>query len=201
MAGDKPAKTPAFNGKEGVAITKPGQKHLESLIKQLAGIEVLVGFPDDGTTHATEDGESSPMTNAALGYIHDNGAPEANIPARPFMLPGIASVQDRISAILGKTAKEAAKEKATPATVERGLIQAGLTAKLGIQNYITAGIDPPLADATLRARARRGHKGAKEELAARKQGLTVPGAVTPIVETGALRNAVNFVIRPKTQRK
>ena len=66
----------------------------------------------------------------------------------------------------------------------------------GIKNYIADGVAPPLANATLRKRARKGRKGAQAELDRRAQGEE-PGMdlAKPLEDTGQMRNAVTFAIR------
>lgn len=186
--------------KAGVIITKLDlSKVFESLTK-LADIEILVGFPEDTT--ARQDDPGAEITNAALGYIHDNGAPEQNIPARPFMLPGITNAQDAITAKLGQILTAVAVKGAGVNVVAQGMTQVGLLGKRAIQNKINEGIDPALAESTLKARARRGRKGAILELANREKGI--PPSVLlakPLIDTGQLRNAVNYVIRSRKKRK
>jgi len=162
-------------------------------MSSLTSKEVLVGVPQDKTTRK-EDG----MTNAALAYIHDNGSPAGNIPARPFMRPGIAEAK---SEVIRRMKQGAAKilrgeEGAEDAT----LMAVGLAAQAKIRAAINAGIPPALADSTLRARIRnrKGVKGARAELASRKAGnLPSLTLAKPLVNTGQLRNSINFVIRGK----
>lgn len=205
----------SYSNNTGVKITKQNMLQVQENLRLLANIEVLVGFPEDSTERDPEPGEKEPITNASLGYIHDNGAPEANIPARPFMRPGIEENQEKIERALSGALKQGMRGNAT--AMEQALIAAGLTAKLGIQNKINEGIPPPLADATLKNRARRG-KGssiamaAKIELERRRQMeklgedpfFDLETALTtakPLIETGQMRNAVNYVIRNKSQRR
>ncbi len=56
----------------------------------------------------------------------------------------------------------------------------------------------PLADSTVEARARRGRKGAKAELARRAAGES-PGTdlVKPLIDTGQYRRAITHVVRDK----
>lgn len=53
---------------------------------------------------------------------------------------------------------------------ERALNQAGTLAANGVRRYMTITGFTPLADSTVEARARRGRKGAKAELARRAAG-------------------------------
>ncbi len=178
-------------------------------LSQLAKVEVLVGFPED-TTQRTEDSLDQSVTNASLGYIHDQGAPEANIPARPFMLPGMAAAQDAITDKLVQTMKAVSQNRGV-SVIERGLTQAGLLAKLSIQNTINEGIPPPLAPATIRGRARARQTTTRraselQYMHLQGQGIDedfLQGAlgIKPLVNTGELRNAVNYVIRPRDKRR
>lgn len=190
-----------FDDGNGLRI-KTTQATFDKMLKdlqQLARVEILVGFPED-TTARTEDSIPQDITNASLAYIHDNGAPEQNIPARPFMLPGIEAAKEKVTDRLGQTLRAVSQNKGV-AVIEKGLTQTGLLAKLSIQNVINAGVPPPLADATLRNRARKGRKGAAKELESRGQG-NVPGMADakPLIDTGQLRNAVNYVIRDRSRR-
>jgi len=204
-AGGPPKPRRSFDGKNGVKIIKGEEKQLLTALNQLADVEVLVGFPESGAGRDPGvDGEGGEITNAALAYIHDNGAPEQNIPARPFMLPGIESVQKQLNAKLKQVGAAATRAGSPSNLVEVGLTQVGLIAQLGIQRYINSGVEPPLSDRTLQARARRqrGGKSAKAELAARKRG-EAPSAsgAKPLIDTTQMRDAVTYVIRSRKRRK
>jgi hypothetical protein len=201
--------------KSGVLIRK-GQQPLDELYTSLAilaDIEVLVGFPEE-TAQRQEDSretddygkpiksvEGSDMTNAALGYVHDNGAPEVNIPARPFMIPGIEEAKPRLVNKLAQMTNAVVRRGGGMTVVEQGFHQVGLIAKLSIQNKITEGIPPPLADSTLRERAKKGRKGAGIELLSREKGYAPSmDFAKPLVDTGQMRNAVTYVIRSRKKR-
>ena len=68
----------------GVFKVVDNLRKLTQGIEVLTTMQVMVGVPDDKS--GRREGE---INNAELAYIHDKGAPEANIPARPFMEPGI----------------------------------------------------------------------------------------------------------------
>lgn len=141
----------------------------------LTGRDVLVGIPSSATARK-EKGE--PMDNATLGYIHEFGAPRANIPARPFLIPGIENGKDAINKQLQAATVAALSGNADE--VDRRLHAAGLTAQNYVRARINSGIPPALTDATLAARRRRGRTGDK-----------------PLIDTGQLRNAITYVIRKK----
>lgn len=185
--------------KPSVRVKVDKVQDLHESLRLLAQKEVLVGFPEDTTDR--EDGEFNEPTNAVLGYIHDNGAPEKNIPARPFMVPGIASVQERITRQLVAGAR-AAVGQMNPTIVETNLERVGSIAEVGIKRYINSGVPPPLAEATLRERERRGRKGATIELARRAVGAA-PSVdfAKPLIDTAQMRNAVRYVIRDRKKRR
>ena len=191
-------------------MKNPAQKIKDNLpglllaFKKLSEQEVLVGVPAGA---GGPDG--SDANYASIAYWQDNGAPEAKIPARPFMKPGIKSVQREVAVCFKQAAQKGLEGKEE---VGNYLIKAGLIASSAIKNHIDEGIPPPLADSTLRARARgkpgiKISKGAKleiEERAARVAGgMTADEArasdtldnTTPLVITGGLRNSITFVVK------
>lgn len=143
-------------------------------IQDLAGKQVLVGIP--ATKAEREDGE--PINNAQLGYIHEYGAPASNIPARPFLIPGVSHAQESINNHLQKAAKAAAS--GNEEKVDAELNATGLIAQAGARNEINNGTFEALSPVTIAARRKRGRTGDK-----------------PLIDTGQLRNAITYVIRKK----
>lgn len=141
-------------------------------IHLLATKQVMVGVPAEKGTRS----ESGSINNAALAYIHDNGAPEAGIPPRPFMRPGIEAKKDEIAKRLRETAEAALDGR--PEIVDRKLNAVGLIGQAAIRAKINEGPPPPLAAPTIAARQSRGRTGTK-----------------PLIDTGQLRNAINYVLR------
>src|ERR1700675_3133764 len=78
--------------KTGVFLKSDRVREVTKKFATLQSRVVLAGIP--GAKNARDDG---PITNATLGYIHNFGAPESNIPAREFMSPGIRSVKTNIA--------------------------------------------------------------------------------------------------------
>jgi len=146
---------------------------LKISLDQLTHQNVMVGVPQDKVKRQDED---SPIGNASLAYLHDNGAPGANIPARPFMRPGIEAAKKTIIRQFQLAAKKALHKD--DAAIERGLNMAGIAAQNAIRAAINEGPGPALSEGTLAARRRRGREGTK-----------------PLVDTGQLRNSINYVIR------
>jgi hypothetical protein len=159
-------------------------------IDKLANTRVMVGVPAEKGSR--KDG--GPINNAALAYIHENGAPEAGIPARPFLKPGIQTKDAEIEAGLVKTGRAALD--GNPGAVDRGFNAVGLIGQNAVRAKITEGPFQPLSEATLRARAARGRKGAIQELANRKAGMAASNDLAkPLIDTGQMRNALTYVIR------
>lgn len=176
---------------------------IQDFVNALEGLtnkQVLVGVPDSKA--GRKEGE---ISNASLAYIHENGAPEAGIPARPFMGPGIASVKDKLAKELKTMGQRVLKARASSrlGEIDRGFARVGIIAVNSIRAKISEGIPPPLAPSTIAGRIRR-VKGAKRRArlaaalavgtpASRQAG--VEGIFTPLIVTGQLRNAITYVIR------
>jgi len=180
---------------------------LEDLLKTLEGlteIEVLVGFPEetDERKPDPDDPKKPQPVNAVIAYIQDNGAPEKNIPPRPFMIPAMQNCRARVTKALFVGALRALNKPKDKSLVVKTFMAAGLVAQNALRAKINEGIPPPLAESTLQQRARRGRKGAKKELANRAAGLGASTALAkPLIDTGQLRNAATFVLRKRSQRK
>lgn len=162
-----------------VTMTVESKGDYETLLRALDNItrqEVLVGIPEEADP-PRKDGEQ--INNAALAFIHDNGSPGQNIPARPFFDPGIQDVKPQLIERLKAVAKASLAGNAS--SVTKGLIAVGMVAVSGVRNRLNTGPFVPLAPATIRARKARGRTGIK-----------------PLVDTGQLRNAITYVLRKVT---
>lgn len=186
----------------GLKVKVDNLPELRQSIGLLLAHEVLVGFPEDTTERKDPESMAGGITNASLGYIHDNGAPEANVPARPFMIPGITSVLPTITNTLVRMAEFGLSGR--PNKIQEGNERIGLMAVGAIQAYITAGIGPPLADYTVAQRAKKGRKGAQAEQNRRAAGYgaSAPGAglVTPLIDTAEMLKSLNYVVRLRAAR-
>jgi hypothetical protein len=155
----------------GTTKTVSNARQIARAVEYLTTRNVLVGIPS--TTAGNRNG---PINNAALLYIHDNGAPEAGIPARPVMAPGIARKADEINRRLRNAGKIAFEGRIT--AVEQQLNAVGLVAAQGIKEAINSNTPPPLRPSTLAKR--------------RARGVT---RTNTLVDTAQMRNAVTYVIR------
>lgn len=160
--------------------------NLRALVKNLNEVprkDVLVGVPAEKAGRDPDVGEtSSPLNNAEIAYIQNYGAPEANIPARAFMEPGIRDARRQVQNYLKQGAQHVLK--GNYGGMDRALHAAGLTAQASIRHRIQTGPFDPLSARTLAARRRKGRMGDK-----------------PLLDTGQLRNSINYVVRDKGPRR
>lgn len=170
----------------GVRISIDRLHMLFESVETLTQNEVLVGIPGDVPLRTMPGGgaPAHPLpTNATLGYIHEFGSPAANIPARPFLRPGVSGAQEQLGNRLRAGAMAALTFPPDEKIAMTTLMGAGLIAQNAVRRYLNAGVSPPLAAATLLARRSR-------KIAPRK-------GTKPLIDTGQLRNSITFVIRPK----
>lgn len=184
---------------KGLTIKKDNTASLMKGLNALADRRVYAGVPAT-TAGRKEDG--GPLNNAEIMFIHENGAPEANIPARPVVHPAISGAQAQITAALGAAGKAAVA--GNPEGVDKGFHATGLIAQNAMRARISAGPFAPLSPKTIAARAaKRGtkrRKGEQQYLDLVKGGMAPAAAQTaagikPLIDTGQLRRALTYVIR------
>lgn len=192
----------SYANNTGVQVTRQNFDAIVESAMTILNVEVLVGVPSDTSDRPPDldPQDESGITNAALAYIHDQGVPEAGIPQREFMRPGVADVLPEVQRRLESAMRAAMRGDAIVA--EMAMHQAGLVAQSGIRNRIDAGVPPPLSEYTLRRRAAKGRKGAQLELDNRAQGLA-PGMehAKPLIDTGEMRKSITYVLRSRRRRR
>lgn len=161
--------------KSGAYTTVDNLAKVAAGIELLASTRVMVGIPSE-KTERREEGSEEPINNAEIGYLMENGSPEANIPARKHFLPAMRGKQKETADGLRKAAELAMDGR--PKAVAQQLARVGSINASAVKAYINAGVNPPLAPATLDARRRRGVKRTK-----------------PLIDTAQYRNAITYVIR------
>lgn len=159
---------------KGVKVTVDRVSEVLQAISRLVAKDVLVGVPES----ETERKDDAPINNATLAYIHEYGSPAANIPARPFLIPGIANAQGKVLERFKQAATSALDGNAQRA--DRQLDMAGQEAADSVQLKINSGPFKELSERTLEERERR--------------GVT---RVNPLIDTGQLRNSITYVVRKK----
>lgn len=158
--------------KNGVSLTLDRLADVTEGVRLLGRLHVMVGIPEDKNDRRDFDAE---MGNAALLYVHENGAPEAGIPARPTLNPGIKNAQQEINRRL-ELAGHAALD-GRPSSVRAQFAAAGQAGASSVKRMINSNVQPPLKPATIAARKRAGVKSERT-----------------LVRTGQMRNAVTYVV-------
>ncbi|WP_250512694.1 hypothetical protein [Caballeronia sp. INDeC2] len=143
-------------------------------INELGAKDVLVGVPEGNTDRKSGD----PATNALIGYVQEFGSPANNIPARPFLIPGVQDIQKPASDRLKVAAQRALSGDLSQA--EKQLNAAGMMGQNSARAKINSNIQPKLSERTLAAR--------------RARGVTRENT---LIDTGQLRNSITYVIRKK----
>lgn len=171
-------------------------------LQDLVGQQVLVGIPESTDSR---DNDSGPVNNATLGYIHEFGSPAANIPARPFLIPGVESIEGRAAEQLKKAAQSAVAGDSKKAT--QYLNAAGSIGQSGARDKINSGPFVPLKPSTIRNRHRgRGtasmRQSEQDYLKMIASGMDPQSAqdaagIKPLIDTGQLRNSITYVVRKR----
>lgn len=173
--------------KPGVTILKDKTLSIGKALRALTMQSVLVGIPGEAGKHGDSD-----LTNAEIGYIHEKGSPKRNIPARPFLEPGIRAVQDEIVRQL-RDAGTAALD-GDVAGVNRAQKKAGLIAQNSVRAQFVDNDWEPLAESTLN---RKPITERDEEGKPIKHGKSRAerGAVNPLIDSSQLRKSVTYVVK------
>lgn len=158
-----------------VKITVDKMASIIKAIDDLGAKDVLVGIPEGNTDRKSGD----PATNALIGYVQEFGSPANNIPARPFLIPGVQDIQKPAADRLKIAAQRALSGDLSQA--EKQLHAAGLMGQNSARAKINSNIQPKLSERTLAAR--------------RARGVTRENT---LVDSGQLRSAITYVIRQKT---
>lgn len=148
------------------------------IIQKLAGTRVLIGIPAEDSERIENDGTRAPINNASIGYILEKGSPAANIPARPFLVPGVEDSLDRATDSIEKAGARALN--GDEAGADRNFNAAGLIAQASVKRKMSSNVPPKLKESTLENRRRR--------------GVT---RTTTLVDTGNLQAHIQYVIRKK----
>jgi hypothetical protein len=169
-------------------------------IEKLVGQRVLIGIPEAKAPRGDEE-----INNATIGYIQEFGSPKANIPARPFLIPGVRKAEKSALAQLRKAAD--ATLAGDPQKADQYLNGAGIIAANEVRAMINSNIPPPLSPSTIAGRAAQRktksmRKSEKEYFRLLDTGMS-PGAaqntagIVSLVNTGALRSSVTYVLKKK----
>ena len=157
---------------------------LNKSLQRLKKTSVFVGIASGKKGDTRKDGA---IPNSVLGYIHEKGSPAAGIPARPFLEPGVASAQEKISHSMGVAMKAALADDAKE--VKSILRQTGQDAVSAVQIYMRNASFEPLKLETIRNR-----KYSRKTKSRRKEEETGVGTIKPLINTKDLLSHIDFYI-------
>ena len=81
----------------GVKITIDKVEDVLRAVKTLTRQQILVGVPSENAERQDDPGaKPSPINNAQLAYVQEFGSPAQNIPARPFLIPGVEDAMPKL---------------------------------------------------------------------------------------------------------
>lgn len=162
--------------KTGVTVNVNKVPEVLAALRFLSTNRVMVGIPSTKNEREDDDGNPTEIGNAAIGFIQENGDPEMNLPARPWLKPGVAAVNDKTTALLkvaGNAVLSGDRKKA-----EAQYNAVGLSAQIAVQRYLRNSSNfAPLSERTLEARRKRGRTGTK-----------------PLIDSAQLLQHVSYVI-------
>lgn len=175
-----------------VKQTGKGLDEIKRRLKQQVrggAINVKAGFlgrDEERPTEVAEDGTPVPsdMTNPRLAAIHEFGAPEVGIPARPFVSAAFDENQRTYEAQLRRVCTALASR---PISVGKALNLIGSGMAADIRNFVTQG--EPIAPENAESVKRR--KAAKQ---ARDEEGNPAGEVRTLVDTGRLIGSVSWAV-------
>lgn len=166
--------------KSGVKVTADNAESVLAALKELSGMDVLVGIPEGNAPR-----EEGKLNNAEIGYLQSTGATVeidgeiVTLPPRPFLDIGIEDTRERTTAHLRSAAALALEGNAAGAHKE--LERAGIIASDGAKKVISDGDRlQPLSEKTLKARRAQGLPGEK-----------------PLWAHGYLLRSITYVVRKK----
>jgi len=177
-----------------VSIVADRLQKFATAIDTLAGSRVMVGVPGEKTDRG------DPITNAALAYIHEHGAPAANIPARPFIRPTLKAREQQVLERLKNATKFAFDGR--PEAVTRELHRLGAETRDAIKMKIRSDIPPRLTLRTVMGRIyrRKSKTWRKKRILQVHQNVAagVPpqtGLFTALIDTAQMLNSISYVVR------
>jgi hypothetical protein len=164
-----------------LTITRDDVAKVLREVRALTEQQVVVGFPEK-TADRGED-----INNPSLAYIHENGYPPHNLPARPFLMHGVENAMDQIVAVFEKGARNALDGNAGALVGTLNVV--GNIGQGAVRNKIRTGPFAKHADSTLDRR-----KAAN----AKRSNVKSTVAHSILVDTGAMLDAVSFEVRRKS---
>lgn len=160
------------------------EQKIKDALQFLKDTPVYVGVPENKTVRRKEDGEKVAITNAELMFIHTNGSPRNNIPARPVIEPAIEDDKERISKMFKDAGQTMINQGKDAAMKKLKLI--GMRAQNVCRAWFVNPKNnwPPNSPATIAAK--------------RAKGATKP---RPLIDTGQLRRSIIYFVETNGGRE
>lgn len=159
-----------LGGNVSVKVSRDKLADVLKALGELSKKDVLVGIPQE------ESGRAGTVTNAELLYIHTNGSPINNIPARPVIEPAIEKDKNNITTLLKDATKKALDGDSAGSM--KSLELAGMEGQNASRDWFTNpennGWAPNSPVTILRK-----------------------GSENPLIDTGELRKSITYVVRDK----
>jgi hypothetical protein len=184
----------------GLQVKQDNLHSAKFAIDWLAKQDVLVGIPEEETDRV----DGTRATNSLIGYAHEFGVPENNLPPRPFLIPGIENTEQKWTASLNNAARRAfsGDQQGALDSLER----AGDAAANGARAVIRAQDFEPLAERTIEERIRKiiaGYKGGAKmvakyrKLSTRDQVAWEAANIKILQDTNQLFKSITYVVRER----
>lgn len=160
-------------------------KKISDGFKFVKEMDVLVGIP------AEKNEDHGTLNNVSLLYIHENGSPVNNIPPRPVLKEGINDPEERpkIQALMQEGIKQALAGNLQGA--ENAYQRAGMAGAAAVQKKFTDGGLAANAPITISGGWMR------NKVSGKLVHVKGKGNKGPLIDTGALRQSITFVVRKK----
>ena len=165
-------------------------------IRSVSALQVYVGIPEEKTGRRKD-----PVNNAQLLYIHTNGSPARNIPARAVIEPAIEAKGNKepIAEELASAARATLQERNATAA-NRHLQKAGMIGQNAARSWFT---DPRngWAKNSEETAKKKLHKLQGKNLQAFNKKISAGASITdtdisrPLIDTGQLRKSIIYVVK------
>lgn len=158
-------------------------RQLNKSIEKLKQMAIYVGIAADSKKDKRRDGGPN---NFILGYIHEKGSPAMNIPARPFLVPGVNKAKAKITKGMEAAMQAALHEKTQEVKIL--LDNVGSDAAKSVQIYMTQANFEPLKPASIRNRHRSRETKSKRE----GENNMDASSIRPLINSGSLMGAISY---------
>jgi hypothetical protein len=169
-----------------------GLERLRTLLKSIGQEKTTVKA---GVVGSKAEDARGVMTNARLAAIHEYGSPAQGIPARPFVSSSFAAHRGEYISLLSDLVAHRVLTGKMEYKTALGLVGAKMAADMKARVVGGPPLEPPLAPATLRRKARAGLlEFRRREARAAKTGRPAKpvGDPRPLVDTGRMVGAISW---------